>query len=169
MKKDERPAPGDFVGRSDSGTRQASVDFQLSSPDLDPARVTERLGVRPTWAHAVGDLGRAGCGEGRYVWPDGGWYLDSRAVTDSPDVGEHLDRLLELLLPRRDEITALVRSGASCTFAIRVEAEEPFAAGWLLRPSAVLAIASLGAATGFDFCTLGSFPGERLGRPPQGS
>jgi Domain of unknown function (DUF4279) len=78
--------------------------------DIDPAVVTDRLGIEPSrWQRRGGVTERAG--RPPKVAPINGWFLESRGQVDSRDSGRHIDWLLDRVAPRAEAVRSLQEMG----------------------------------------------------------
>ncbi|MGH2411598.1 MAG: DUF4279 domain-containing protein, partial [Chloroflexota bacterium] len=85
------------------------VALRLTGPDLNPAGVTQQLGIAATWSQRRVDAGENGEG-GRpsRPYPSDMWMLDLRGRIDSESVQEHLEALLDRVERSRDAFLGIV-------------------------------------------------------------
>jgi hypothetical protein len=82
--------PAELIGGDVAGVR---VTLRLFADDLDPDRVTEKLGVKPTRAYRPGDR-VSSRSEARRT--QGTWQLRS-SLTDAQTIEEHIASILDAL------------------------------------------------------------------------
>jgi hypothetical protein len=80
--------------------------------DLDPALVTEALGLEPTSACVNGERWRTSRGWSRSSARRSSWRLTTRDVVSSRDSRAHLDWLLDRLEPLQEALERLRADGA---------------------------------------------------------
>lgn len=90
-----------------------TISLAIRKIDLDPATVTERLGITPTRAGGPRNDGETP-GKARY----GFWYLEYYDDT-SDDFSRLLDTILSAIEDKRDGIAELVAEG--CTARLHVD------------------------------------------------
>jgi hypothetical protein len=78
--------------------------------DVDPAAITERLGVEPTTWQRRGEVARRTDGPPRAATIDG-WFLESRGQVDSRDSRRHIDWLLDRMEPKAEAVRSLQEMG----------------------------------------------------------
>ena len=87
---------------------------------LDPAIVTERLGLDPSGVQRVSDA-RQAIGRRPGCVPLNGWFLSTKGLLKSKDTRRHLDLLLERIGPKKEALHSLRSEGArmdiSCFWA----------------------------------------------------
>lgn len=71
--------------------------FRLFHDDLDPERVTEAFGVRPTKTHRRGDPNVGKSGMVFAPFPQGAWLLSTKDKVRSLDANDHIGWLLNEL------------------------------------------------------------------------
>ena len=77
--------------------------FRLGGSDVNPDRVTEVLGIQPTYTYRLGDpVGRTGSRRSTSAW-----ILSSEGQVGSKDLKRHVDWLLDKVEPRADALTRL--------------------------------------------------------------
>lgn len=67
--------------------------LRIYGHDLDPAKVTDALGVEPTSSQKRGD--KVGPEHRKRELPVGGWFLTSKGYVESDDIADHILWLLE--------------------------------------------------------------------------
>lgn len=89
---------------------ETHATFRLFHEQLDPSRISERLGLEPTSQQRRGE----------HLHPDprhdvpamvGGWFLSTGTKVDSKDIRRHIDWLVEMLGPRREQLEQLREEG----------------------------------------------------------
>ena len=80
------------------------ASLRIIHRDLDPAEVTQRLGVTPTESFRIGDPHPP---KADRVWQHGGWFLTSCDVVTSRDLRHHLDWLLQRIGHHREAFALL--------------------------------------------------------------
>jgi len=84
--------------RPNKATRQNTfATLRLSGDRLDPDRISAILRVPPTKAWRKGERYIAGQRTGTLVGRTGTWFLATDDLVKSPDLGQHLDFLTNLL------------------------------------------------------------------------
>lgn len=123
--------------------------FRIYPGDMDPAAVTERLGIEPTSWQRKGELADAPFGRPKMVSINA-WFLGSRGVVESMDVRRHLDWLLDVLTPKAEAIRALYQAGCKmdifCYWLSRSGHGGP-----IISPVQMARFAELNLELGFDF------------------
>ncbi len=80
--------------------------LRIYSSDIDPDEVTARLGIEPSEVQRQGEL--RGCG--RFIRVNA-WFLSSKDNVNSTDLNEHLEWLLDQVLPHEEALRELRDSG----------------------------------------------------------
>ena len=83
--------------------------------EIDPAAVTDRLGIEPSKWQRRGEPTRHAGGPSK-VAPLNGWFLESRGQVDSRDSRRHVDWLLDRVEPSAEALRSL--QGAGCRMDI---------------------------------------------------
>jgi hypothetical protein len=111
------------------------VSYGIRSDDLDPEEVSMLLGISLTWAFRKDQeyrrrVDRVHMGVRRYPWGVWGLQSDTFVVSDKPQ--DHIDGILNLLMPKLSNIQLLLsRKGYSSVVRIHLETVEPiFATGF---------------------------------------
>jgi hypothetical protein len=133
------------------GVSQVAVHFRFADPMLDPALVTERLGVVPDWAQRRGDPLVRSTGETLGEVENGIWSLTSVGRVRSLNIVAHLTALLELLRPVAATVAELAAQYPAFFFMVYTSDELPRGRGFGLSPELLGEIAALGAAVDLDF------------------
>jgi Domain of unknown function (DUF4279) len=76
--------------------------------ELDPAQISAVLPVAPMRAHRKGETFYAGPRAGKLVGRTGIWYFDTRDLA-SPDLADHLRRVVDLLYPEPGNVDRVNR------------------------------------------------------------
>jgi Domain of unknown function (DUF4279) len=77
---------------------KAYATLRFAGDGLDPADISAVLPVAPIRAHCKGESFYAGPRAGNLIGRTGIWYYDTRDLA-SPDLADHLRRLVALLYP----------------------------------------------------------------------
>jgi hypothetical protein len=113
--------------------KDALVSYIIRSDTLNPAAISDELGIQPAWAFAKGedykskylDPNKQSTEPQRYKRPWGIWAIDSSTVTDTREVEKHLEYLLSVLRPRKEQIEKYLRNEAySICFYITWESHD---------------------------------------------
>lgn len=134
---------------------RVKVEFWLSGGSLDPAAVSQMVGTPGDVAAHAGDPRVAKNGVVLSPYNEGIWRLSSRERIQATgralkDVNEHFRCLLRILLPHRDALIALARTGRA-SFDVLWESSYLYAGtGPVLDADSIRGIADLGADLGFD-------------------
>ncbi|MGH2409556.1 MAG: DUF4279 domain-containing protein [Chloroflexota bacterium] len=98
-----------------------SAAIRIMGSDLDPDVVTRDLGITPVWTHRQGDIRRkAQSRDFHDPYPTDMWILDLRREVESPDIGKHIDPLLDRLERSRDAFLSIVsRPGVEADIVAR--------------------------------------------------
>lgn len=99
---------------------ETRAELRIYTGELDPASVTERLGLKPSDVNTKGTTNVSKSGRERVV-PLNAWFLTSEGEVNSLDSRRHLDWLLQKLRPAKDALLALqeepeVRMAVTCTW-----------------------------------------------------
>src|SRR5262245_637305 len=81
------------------------ASLRIIHRDLDPAEVTQLLGITPTESFRTGDPHPP---KPDRVWEHGGWFLTSCDVITSRDLRHHLDWLLQRVGTMREAFALLL-------------------------------------------------------------
>jgi hypothetical protein len=130
------------------------VDFYLSSPSLDPSKVTEALGLQPDKSAKRGDERSNYAGNLLSPHEEGFWVLSSKGKVNgklqSKDINDHIMFLLKLLLPHRENILRFAEGGET-SFSVLWESSYLYAGtGPDISRECIEGISQLGAGIGFD-------------------
>jgi Domain of unknown function (DUF4279) len=82
--------------------------LRFAGDELDPAQISTVLPVAPMRAHRKGETFYAGPRAGQLVGRTGIWYFDTRDLT-SPDLADHLRRVMDLLYPEPGNVDRVNR------------------------------------------------------------
>ena len=131
--------PGEVVASVGGVVDETSVTLALYGPDLDPAAITEKLGVEPSRSHVRGDRKSAGSPP----YPSGAWLLTKRGkVPQDPET---------LVLALLDQVP---NPSSEAWVALRAEVEiqlrlslfvTEWNQGFQLGPETVRKLATIGA------------------------
>ncbi|QEH32954.1 hypothetical protein OJF2_14460 [Aquisphaera giovannonii] len=117
--------------------------------DIDPAAITDRLGIEPSSWQRRDEAARRAGGPPRLATVNG-WFLESRGRVDSRDSRRHIDWLLDQLAPRAEAIRSLQERGCrmdiSCYWLSRSGHGGP-----IIPPTQMRRLAELNIELGFDF------------------
>jgi hypothetical protein len=133
-----------------------NIGFVLAGPELDPASVSQALGIAPDTSARRGEARLNPGGQPRAPWDHGWWRINSAPRVSSKDVhvcrdiNAHFEALLAELLPHRGAILQLARGG-STYFDVLWKSTYLYAGtGPLIDPTCVRGMAALEAGVGFD-------------------
>jgi hypothetical protein len=126
-----------------------SVTLAIYHPDLDPDKVSSRLGVTPTTAHRLGESRRPGSPP----LPTGGWFLRREALPPT----EPSTAIIELFaaLPSDSRFWGALRSDYKVQVRVAVHTDG-WNRGFSLSPNAIACIAATGVELDFDLYFYGS-------------
>ncbi len=132
------------------------VDFELSSPSLDPSVVTATLGILPDRSWNLGEEPLTANGKAKLApREDGLWVLSSENKIQGDesvvkDINDHLHYLLDRLLPYQKPIQEFAKDG-DIFFDVLWTSRRLFAGdGPQISKQCLAGIAALGADIGFD-------------------
>lgn len=128
---------------------ETHATFRITGDALRPDRVTELLGISPSFARAKGDV------YGPPARPirsrTGIWALESEAAINSTELEDHLAYLIAKLAPAASEpLTRLIAEGSKVDvlcFWMSATGQ----GGPVLSPRILARVAELGAELSFDF------------------
>jgi hypothetical protein len=86
---------------------RTAAELQIYSGDVRPESVTSRLEITPTSEVTLGEPSKYRNPENPPRGKVNAWFLSSEEKIESMDVRDHLDWLLERIIPRRDALLAL--------------------------------------------------------------
>jgi hypothetical protein len=130
--------------------RRIHVDFILSAPNLDPAKVTSALKIKPSESARRGDERRNPRGDLLSPHKEGWWRLSSEGKVKSKDINKHFEYLLKKLLPHKSTILKLAKDGETF-FDVLWENTNLYAGtGPVLSNQSIKGMAELNASIGFD-------------------
>jgi hypothetical protein len=124
-----------------------SIAFLVCGNDLDPASVTELLGIVPTYTRAIGELGRAARTPGKFHL----WELEDRGPGPFE---ERLGALLALLSEHGSGLAALVGK-AEPSISVGYRGYRELMHGVHLSQEAIATLANLGLSIDFDLYASG--------------
>lgn len=105
-------------------TRELHVSFYIKGGDaLVPEEITQRLGVKPLYSYAKGDkvVPRRGKPPKRSLGqPWGLWRISSQGIVDSVYIENHFQYLLDLLEPRKDQLSDYLNNPQEYEVSFRV-------------------------------------------------
>jgi hypothetical protein len=82
------------------------AELRIYGDRLNPAEVTDVLGILPTSLQVKGEITMNSVG-GQRKAPTGGWFLSSEQQVESLDLRQHIDWLLDLLLARANVLRSI--------------------------------------------------------------
>jgi len=129
---------------------RVEATFTIGGDQLDPATISSRIGLSPDRCARRGDSRRGRLGRLLSPHESGFWVLESAGVIHSKDVNDHIQYLLDILLPHRHII---IEFGQSFEIDVEVLWESTYlyaGTGPVLSPCVVRGIADLGAGLAFD-------------------
>jgi hypothetical protein len=135
-----------------SHIRRVKASFIISDHDLIPAEITKALGMPPDVAASRGDERRTAIGRLISPEPEGIWMLSTKGKVNSKDINDHLQYLLNRLLPHHDVILGFVRDKGYETY-IDVLWESMYlyaGTGPVIDRECIEGISQLHAGIGFD-------------------
>jgi len=100
---------------AENSPMKVNASFGIRADDLRPNEITERLGIQPSHSFARGDtyvghLDRTTMGT--RTRPFGVWQVRSEGVVKSDVLQDHVDYLVGVIEPKREEIDALLSDPA---------------------------------------------------------
>jgi Domain of unknown function (DUF4279) len=84
------------------------MPLRFVGDELDPAQISAVLPVAPMRAHRKGETFYAGLRAGKLVGRTGIWYFETRDLA-SPDLADHLRRVVDLLYPEPGNVDRVNR------------------------------------------------------------
>ena len=131
--------------------------LRIYGDDLDPAIVTERLGILSTSSQKKGETRTNSLGRQRTI-KIGGWFLSSEGNVQSKDLRHHLDWLLGQILPRADALRVLQEMDGITMNVNCIWWSAAGGGGPTLWPEQMRGLADMNLECSFDF----SFYGEAV-------
>ena len=132
-----------------SHIRRVQVAFVISGKNLDHKKVSTILGLQPDVSANKGDpkiLYSKMIG----AHSEGIWGINTKDKVDSKDINDHLNFLLDILLPHKDTILELAQDGETY-FDVLWESTYLYAGtGPLIDKKCLYGIGQLDAGMGFD-------------------
>lgn len=117
--------------------------------EIDPAAITDRLGIEPTGWQRRGEVAQP-VGRLSRVAAINGWFLGSRGQVDSRDSRRHIDWLLDRMEPRAEAIRSLQAMGCRMEISCYWLSQNGHG-GPTLPPTQMRRLADLGIELWFDF------------------
>lgn len=127
--------------------RRTYATLRIYPGELDPTEVTRYLGIQPSLCQWHGK--RQQPAKLTYSAMNNGWFLSSKGAVDSKDSRQHIDWLLEQLLPKADALWKLQLLGARMDVCCYWESAEGHG-GPVLSPQQMEKLAKLGLECGYD-------------------
>jgi hypothetical protein len=139
------PRPDD----EDPTCAKTDATLRVDPGDIDPAVVTDRLGIEPSSWQRRGEVTER-AGRPPKVAPLNGWFLESRGQVDSRDSGRHIDWLLDRVAPTAEAVRSRQEMGCrmdiSCYWLSRDGHGGP-----TIPPTQMRRLAQLNIELWFDF------------------
>jgi hypothetical protein len=131
---------------------EAVASFRLGARDLDPAAITEALGIEPDLAYRRGEIYKWSGGRPIRNSRGGLWSLTTaKRTSPRDDLSTHLSVLLEMLAPCHDALLALMaRDGLDADFFCGLFLRDRLGRESWLTPDLLRTIAGLGATLKLD-------------------
>jgi hypothetical protein len=131
---------------------RVKVDFFVSALALEPAKVTEWIGLQPDKMARCGDERRNYKGDLISPHDEGFWMISSKGRVNSKDVNEHIGFLLKVLLPHREKVLHVINEMNGETYFDVLWTSNYLYAGTgpLISRDALQGMSDLGASMGFD-------------------
>ncbi|WP_435018133.1 DUF4279 domain-containing protein [Tundrisphaera sp. TA3] len=117
--------------------------------EIDPATVTDRLGIEPTGWQRRGEMDR-GSGRITRVTPINGWFLGSKGRVESRDSRRHIDWILDRVEPKAAAIRSLQEEGCRMDVSCFWTSQSGHG-GPSLPPTQMRRLADLNLELWFDF------------------
>jgi hypothetical protein len=140
-----------------SHIRRVNAYFTLTSVSLAPSEITRQTGITPDFSETSGDPRYSPRGRLQSYHREGSWGIEGlprlKAEGDArKGINEHIQVLLDVLLPRREIVLALARRmKAEIDFGILWESTYLYAGtGPMFTPQNMAGMAALGAGLSFD-------------------
>jgi hypothetical protein len=138
--------------------RRTYVTLRIYHDAIDPAFVSEQLGLDPSETIRKGDRRPSG-----FVIPRHGWFLSSRDRVSSKDCRRHLDWLVERISPAADTLRQLANDGFQIDISCFWDSESGHG-GPTLSPDQMKRLAGLDLELWFDVYILGDMTKDRGSR-----
>lgn len=84
------------------GVVYASLTF--TAKDLDPAKISETLGMKPELSFKRGEVRK----DGKRIWSHGAWHVSSSDNINSKDLIVHINWMIDQLNPVKEELAGIV-------------------------------------------------------------
>ena len=130
-----------------------SISLRLHHPSIDPAEITQALGLKPKRAWKAGDTRQTPKGmplEG--IYRESYWYTDliqdGEHSSEGTLIEEYLDYFAKQLAPSRDFFARIRSEGGRVELSIGLYNDRNF--GFELPPSLLSAAADIGLSLLFD-------------------
>jgi hypothetical protein len=89
--------------KSDEDFVRAFATLRFVGDDLDPDEISRVLEERPTKAHRKGERFAPGPRSPEVIGKTGIWYLSTRRRLGSPNLSDHLEKIIAIIFPFADE------------------------------------------------------------------
>jgi hypothetical protein len=131
---------------------RVKVEFCLSAFELEPATITDWTGIQPDKMARRGDERRNYKGDLLAPHDEGFWAISSAGKVHSKDINDHLNFLLELLLPHRETLLRVINEiNGEAYFDVLWTSSYLYAGtGPIISREALQGMSNLGASIGFD-------------------
>jgi hypothetical protein len=112
----------------EEATEEVSIEFRIRSDILDPGAITLALGIQPSRAFAKGEKYLSKSRDPKtkifsQVWlkrPWGIWAIDSKSLTTEKRVEAHLESLLNILEPQKEQIKEYLDQAEKYTLSVYI-------------------------------------------------
>ena len=131
---------------------KVKVEFFLSALALEPSTITDWTGIQPDRMARRGDERRNYKGDLIAPHDDGFWAITSEGKVNSKNINDHLNFLLELLLPHREKLLRVVdeMNGEAYFDVLWTSSYLHAGTGPIISREALHGMSNIGASIGFD-------------------